>query len=102
MIQLHGLHHLTAVTGDPAKNVQFYTQVQTENDGIHDDPAITSLMMVTDPTTVRYEQRVAAGLATINGVSIAPKEEAIEMGRKLLAFRVERTADAIRRARSGS
>jgi len=74
---------------------------QTEDDGLHDDPAITSLMMVTDPSTVRYEQRVAAGLASINGVSIVPKQKAIDMGRKLLAFRVERTADAIRAAVSG-
>ena len=76
--------------------------VQTQNDGIHDDPAITSMMMVADPNTVRYEQRVAANLATINGVSIAPKEEAIERGKKLLAFRVERTAEAIRHAIAGS
>ncbi len=72
--------------------------VQTENDGLHDDPAITSMMMVTDPDMVRYDQRVAAGLATINGVSIAPKEEAIERGRKLLEFRVDVTARAIRDA----
>lgn len=26
-MELQGLHHLTAVTGNPAKNVQFYTQV---------------------------------------------------------------------------
>jgi creatinine amidohydrolase/Fe(II)-dependent formamide hydrolase-like protein len=76
--------------------------VQTRNDGIHDDPAITALMMVTDPTTVRWRQRVDAGLASINGVSIADREEAVELGRKLLAFRVERTARAIRNAVAGS
>ena len=26
-MQLHGLHHLTAVTGNPTQNVEFYTQV---------------------------------------------------------------------------
>jgi len=71
---------------------------ETTNDGLHDDFVITSIMMVTDPTTVRYEQRVAAGKATINGLSIAPKEEAIEIGKKLLRFRVEETAKAIRAA----
>ncbi|MDH3734949.1 MAG: creatininase family protein [Gemmatimonadota bacterium] len=69
---------------------------ETENDGIHDSFGITSLMMVTDPTVVRYEQRVKAGLARINGVPIAPKEETIEVGEKLMAFRAELTADRIR------
>ncbi|MCY3598755.1 MAG: hypothetical protein OXN85_02120 [Gemmatimonadetes bacterium] len=53
-------------------------------------------MMTEDPTTVRYDERVAAGRASINGVSIAPKEEAIATGRKLLRFRVDATVKAIR------
>jgi creatinine amidohydrolase/Fe(II)-dependent formamide hydrolase-like protein len=73
--------------------------VQTEDDGLHDDFAITSMMMVVDPATVRYEQRVAAGLTTINGVSITPLEEAVRVGRELFAFRAERTVAAIRAAR---
>jgi len=70
--------------------------VQTQDDGLHDNLYITSLMMVTDPEAVRYEQRVRAGKASINGVSIAPKEETIELGRRLMKFRAERTAAAIR------
>ena len=69
--------------------------VQTEDDGIHDSFGITSLMMVIDPTVVRYTQRVDAGLAKINGVPIAPKEETIEVGKKLMAFRVNLTVDKI-------
>jgi creatinine amidohydrolase/Fe(II)-dependent formamide hydrolase-like protein len=76
--------------------------VQPQNDGLHDDFVITSIMMTQDPSSVRYEQRVAAGKATINGLSIAPKEEAIATGRKLLAFRVGETARAIRAAVAGS
>ncbi len=68
---------------------------ETDPEGLHDDFVITAIMMVTDPTAVRYEQRVAAGKASINGVSIAPKEEAIATGRKLLRFRVEQTVTAI-------
>ena len=68
------------------------------DDGYHDYYWITVLMMVTDPEVVRYDQRVAAGKATINGVSIAPKEEAIEVGRKLHQWRVDQTAQAIRAA----
>ncbi|WP_423928837.1 creatininase family protein [Candidatus Palauibacter sp.] len=70
--------------------------VETENDGIHDSFGITSLMMVVDPTVVRYEQRVKAGLAKINGVPIAPKEETIEIGRTLQAYRTALTVEKIR------
>lgn len=76
--------------------------VESADDGLHDYYWITAMQMVTDPSTVRYDQRVAAGLATINGVSIAPKEETIEVGKKLLQFRVDRTAQAIRAAIAGS
>lgn len=75
---------------------------QTENDGLHDDFAITSMMMAVDPETVRYDQRVEAGRTTINGVSITPKERAVDVGRKLFAFRVDRTVAAIRAAVAGS
>ncbi|MDX1394707.1 MAG: creatininase family protein [Gemmatimonadota bacterium] len=68
---------------------------ETEDDGIHDSFGITSLMMVTDPTVVRYDQRVEAGLARINGVPIAPKEATIDTGRKLMAHRTRVTVEAI-------
>ena len=68
------------------------------DDGYHDFYWITALMMVTDPSAVRYEQRVKAGKATINGVSIAPKEETIEVGEKLTRFRVDQTVKAIKAA----
>ncbi|MBT8405152.1 MAG: creatininase family protein [Gemmatimonadetes bacterium] len=72
---------------------------QPIDEGLHDNLYITSIMMVTDPTVVRYDQRVAAGKATINGASIEPKDEIIELGRKLLQFRIDVTAAAIREAR---
>ncbi len=75
--------------------------VQPTDDGLHDNYYITSIMMVTDPTVVRYEQRVAGDKATINGVSIFPKEKTIEVGKKLLTFRVEQTVTAIRAAIAG-
>ena len=69
--------------------------VETTNDGFHDDYYTTLLMIVTDPTSVRYDQRVKAGKATINGLSIAPKEQTIEAGKKLMQFRVDETVKAI-------
>ena len=68
------------------------------NDGFHDDFWITALMMTVDPTVVRYDQRVKAGKATINGLSIAPKEKTIEVGKKLMQFRVDVTVRAINAA----
>ncbi len=68
------------------------------NDGYHDDIWVTTMMMVTDPNLVRYEQRVAAGLDSINGVSITPMMDAIKLGRDMMEFRADYTADAIRLA----
>ena len=67
-------------------------------DGLHDDPGITMNMMVTDPNSVRWEARVKAGLATINGVSIADKAKALEIGKKIVDMRATNTAAAIKAA----
>ena len=69
-----------------------------KSDGLHDDPAITLNMMVTDPNSVRWEQRVKAGKATIDGVSIADKNKALELGRKIVEMRATVTVDAIKKA----
>ncbi|HSG47675.1 MAG TPA: creatininase family protein, partial [Longimicrobiales bacterium] len=66
------------------------------NDGLHDDFVISSIMLAHDPSTVRFQERVRAGRATINGLSLEPLEEVQEIGRKLLAFRVDHAVKAIR------
>ncbi len=76
--------------------------VQPTNDGFHDDFVITAIMMTEDPSSVRHAQRVAAGKASINGVSIADKEATIDIGKKLLGFRVDQTVKAIKAATAGS
>src|SRR6185295_15403119 len=40
-------------------------------ENLHDDPVITLNMFITDPSSVRYDERVKAGKASINGVSLA-------------------------------
>jgi creatinine amidohydrolase/Fe(II)-dependent formamide hydrolase-like protein len=70
---------------------------ETRSDGHHDDIWVTAMMMVTDPASVRYHQRVDAGLASINGVDISNLQEAITLGRKMVGFRAAYTAEAIRR-----
>jgi hypothetical protein len=54
------------------------------------------MMMVTDPESVRYEQRMDADLASINGVDISSLEDSIELGNKMVAVRAAYTADVIR------
>jgi len=70
---------------------------ETVNEGIHDDFVITAIMMTENPETVRHAQRVKAGKASINGVSIADEAATVETGRKLLQYRVDRTVEAIRK-----
>ena len=71
---------------------------ESQNDGHHDDIWVTAMMMITAPEEVRYEQRVDAGLASINGVNLQPLEATVELGRKMMAFRAALTAEAIRNA----
>lgn len=71
---------------------------ETKSDGHHDDIWVTALMMVTDPSSVRYEERLDADLASINGVDISDLEATVELGRKMAAFRAAHTADAIRKS----
>lgn len=70
--------------------------IKQVNEGHHDDFQITAEMMVVDPNTVRLQERIAAGKASINGVPIAPAEKAIEWGRKVVEYRADVTVKAIR------
>jgi creatinine amidohydrolase len=70
-------------------------------DGLHDDPTVTLLMMITDPKTVRWEERVKIGKATIDGVSIANKGKALQWGRDLVEYREAVTVEAINKAIAG-
>lgn len=72
--------------------------VEPADDGYHDDIYVTAAMMVADPSSVRYDQRVEAGLASINGVDITPAEDTIRLGEKLVEYRAGITAEAVRSA----
>jgi len=65
------------------------------NDGHHDDFVITSIMLASDPSTVRYDERVAADLLSINGLSIEDLDATAAIGRELLQFRVSHAVEAI-------
>ena len=68
------------------------------DDGLHDDPGITMNMFVTDPQSVRWDARVKAGKATINGVDISDKAKTLEIGKKIVEMRATNTAAAIKKA----
>jgi creatinine amidohydrolase len=70
-------------------------------DGLHDDPTVTMLMMLTDPHTVRWAERKQIGQAHIDGVSVADKEKALVLGRELLEYRAAVTVQAINKATAG-
>ncbi|HMC63869.1 MAG TPA: creatininase family protein [Gemmataceae bacterium] len=73
--------------------------VEQVDEGLHDDFAVTAQLMVVDPATVRMKQRIAAKKFVINGVELAPAEQTIEWGKKIINFRAESTVKAIRKAK---
>ncbi len=72
------------------------------SDGIHEELSISSIMSVIDPTSIRFDQRVKAGRASINGISLEPLSQTQELGRKLIEFRTGITVEAIQALRAGS
>jgi creatinine amidohydrolase/Fe(II)-dependent formamide hydrolase-like protein len=68
--------------------------------GLHDELSISSVMSVLDPTTIRFEQRVAEGQASINGISLQPLAQTQDLGRQIIAYRTGITVDAIEAFRS--
>jgi creatinine amidohydrolase len=73
------------------------TKTGQPSDNLHDDPGITMNIMVADPKAVRTDERIKIGKATIDGVSIADKAKAIEIGKKIVEMRATKTVEAIRK-----
>ena len=73
------------------------TKEGQKTDGLHDDPAITLNMLISDPNSVRWEQRVKTKQATIDGVSIADKKKSLEIAKKIVEMRTNVTVDAIKK-----
>ena len=71
------------------------------DEGIHDEFSADAIMMSVDPQTVRMKERIAAGKFTIHGVSLAPAERTIALGRQLTDHIATVTAAAIRRRIAG-
>ena len=97
--QKPAVHYIAEFYDYPGLQKYFESKgIHQESEGIHDDFQITSIMATVDPTSVRYEQRVSKGLDSINGVPLTPLEKTLEMGRLAVAWRTEKTVEAIRGA----
>ena len=81
-----------------AKYMESHGIVDGQAENLHDDPIITLNMFITDPRTVRYADRVKSGKASINGVSIADSAKSLALAKTIVAFRADKTVEAINRA----
>lgn len=81
-----------------AKHMEEHGMKDAKADGLHDDPVITLNMWTTDPSSVRLAERKKAGLATINGVSVANDKQNRKWADEIVAFRTRVTVEAIGKA----
>ena len=63
--------------------------------GLHEELGIDATMALVDPQSIRFEQRVKAGQAEINGVKFESLKWLQDIGRKIAELRVKVTVDAI-------
>lgn len=68
------------------------------SDGLHEEYGIDALMALYDPKTIRIDERTKANRATINGVSLLPMNQTLEMAKKIVELRTKLTVDAITKA----
>ena len=67
------------------------------SDNMHDDPIITLNMFIDDPKSVRFDERVKANKATINGVNVADKAKNTAWAKQIVEFRANHTIEAIKK-----
>ena len=63
--------------------------------GLHEELGIDATMALIDPQSIRFEQRVKAGTAEINGIKFESLAWLQDIGRKVADVRVRTTIDAI-------
>ena len=68
-----------------------------KDEGFHDSYDITATIMTVDPKMVRMDERIKAGKFSINGVELSPSEKTIAIGKEVVAFRAEKTIEAIKK-----
>ena len=81
-----------------AKHMSTRGIIGVQSDSLHDDPVIALNMFIDDPKSIRYDERVKAGKASINGVSLADRAKATAWAKEIVAFRAGVTVEAINKA----
>ncbi len=81
-----------------AKYMTEHGIVDGASDNLHDDAIITLNMFLDDPRSVRYDERVRAGKASINGVSVADRKKNTALAKQIVEYRAATTVEAIRKA----
>lgn len=71
------------------------------DEGLHDDYAISSMMALVDPDSIRLRQRAAKLRDTINGVKLSPLSATQANARKIVEHRVDATIEALTKAMAG-
>ena len=72
--------------------------IEQTPEGWHDDFGMTATMMSVDRDSVRTDQRIEAGKASINGVDLEQIKETLKWVRRIINFRARRTVAAIKKA----
>lgn len=67
----------------------------TGTSGLHEELGIDATMALADPQSIRFEQRVKAGQAEINGIKFESLAWLQDLGRKVADIRVTTTINAI-------
>lgn len=69
-----------------------------KSDGLHDDVVISLNIFADDPKAIRLDERIKAGKATINGVSLADKKKNAALAKEIIEFRATSTIEAMNKA----
>lgn len=72
--------------------------IRQVDEGLHDDYAISAMMALVDPDSIRLKQRAANGRDTINGVKLSPLSTTQANARKIVEHRVNATIEALKKA----
>lgn len=83
--------------GEVADYMKEHGIVDGKSDNMHDDPIISLNMFIDDPNSIRFNERVKAGKATINGVNISDKAKNTQLAKQIVEFRATKTVEAINR-----
>jgi creatinine amidohydrolase len=81
--------------GSVARHMESKGIKEGKSDNMHDDPIITLNMFIDDPDSVRYDTRLKANKATINGVDLSDRKKATDWAKQIVEFRADWTIKAI-------